>query len=80
MFTAQFWKDAGERAVKTFAQTLLALVLAAGVTSIVALNWPVLLGTAGTAALVSLLTSLASTFAGEEKTASLVDEVTYERY
>lgn len=58
MYTKKFWKDAAERALSTAAQTLLALILAAGTTTVVAFNWPVLLGTAATAAVVSVLKSL----------------------
>ena len=60
MWTTLFWKDAAERSIKTFAQTLVALLVTAGATTIVAINWPVFLGTAATAALVSLLTSIGS--------------------
>lgn len=60
MFTRLFWKDASERAIKTFAQTLVALIATAATTSIVAFNWPALLGIGATAAVVSILTSVAS--------------------
>lgn len=67
MFTSLFWKDAGERAVKTFAQTLVAYLIAAGVTTVIAVNWPVALGTAALAAVVSLLTSVGSAAATKDK-------------
>lgn len=60
MFSKLFWKDALERAVKTFVQALLAVIAAAGTTSIVSFDWPTLLLTAVTAAVISLLTSIAS--------------------
>lgn len=63
MFSKLFWKDAAERAIKTFVQSLLAVIGAAGVTSVVAFDWPTLLLTAATAALISLLTSVASVVA-----------------
>jgi len=59
MFTLAFWKAATERAVKTAAQTLI-LLIGAGTVGIMALDWPALLGLAGTAALLSVLTSVAS--------------------
>lgn len=75
MFTKLFWKDAGERAVKTFAQTLLALIGAAATTSIIAFNWPALLGVAVTSALVSLLTSVVSAGATDDTTVSPASSV-----
>lgn len=60
MFTKLFLKDAAERAIKTFVQALLAVVAAAGTTSIVSFDWPTLLLTAATAAVISILTSIAS--------------------
>lgn len=58
MWTSLFWKDAAERAIRTFAQTLLALIGTGAATSLVALNWPELLGVAALAALLSVLTSV----------------------
>lgn len=60
MFTGLFWKDAFERFVKTFAQALLALFLVAPNTPLLAFDWPSALGLAGTAAVISFLTSLIS--------------------
>lgn len=60
MFNKLFWQDALERALKAFAQTLLAVIGAAGTTNVVAFDWPTLLLTAVGAALISLLTSLVS--------------------
>lgn len=71
MRTKQFWLDAGERAVKTFAQAAVAL-LTAGVTGLLGIDWLQLFSIAGLAALVSILTSMGSDHVGESGTASLV--------
>ena len=85
MFSKSFWLDALERAVKTFAQALLAVFLVSGVTVLNA-DWATALATAGTAVLVSFLTSLVSAVKvakvdGEEpaRTASLLDGVDYKK-
>lgn len=73
MFTTLFWKDAGERAIKTAAQALLALWLVGDVAfNVLSVDWANAAGIAGGAAVVSLLTSVASVKAGELGTASLV--------
>lgn len=74
MWTAQFWKDATERAVKTFAQTL-AAVLGAGAVDILAVEWTSALAVSGGAALVSALTSLGSERFGNDGTASATTAV-----
>lgn len=60
MFTGLFWKDTAERAVKTFAQALLALVIVAPNTPVIGFDWPTLLLTAATATVISVLTSIVS--------------------
>jgi r1t holin len=71
MWTAQFWKDAAERAVKTAVQVAIPMVTA---TSLDQMDWQTAgLAVAG-AVLLSLLTSLASSQVGSRQTASLVDE------
>lgn len=70
MMSKTFLKDAAERAVKTFAQALLA-AFAAGVT-ILSVDWKEALAIGATAALVSVLTSVASTGNGDHESASLV--------
>ncbi len=77
MYTKTFWLETLERALKTFAQTTVAsLPLAtAAVTMTLATFWPVFLAAAGTgvaAAIISLLTSLASTMVGNKNSPSLV--------
>lgn len=83
MFTKTFWLDAGERGLKTFAQALLSIFIVSGVTVLNA-DWATALATAGTAVLVSLLTSIVSgvkTATVDDKepvrTASLVKGVEY---
>lgn len=72
--TSTFWKDALERAVKTFAQTLVAL-LGAGAVDILTIDWQARLSVAAGAALVSVLTSIASSQVGDKDSASLVEDV-----
>ena len=60
MFTSLFWKDTAERAVKTFAQALLALFVVAPNTPVLAFDWPSALGLAATAVVISVLTSVVS--------------------
>ena len=56
IWTKAFWMDAGERAAKTFAQ---AFVAAFGVGStILTVDWVAIAATAGTAALLSVGTSI----------------------
>ena len=70
MRSKQFWQDTTERAVKTFAQALLG-VFVAGVT-IMSVSWVDALAVGATAALVSVLTSVASSGAKNPESASLV--------
>lgn len=57
MFTLTFWNYAGERALKTFAQTALAY-LGTGTVGLFELDWTGLLSISGGAALLSILTSI----------------------
>ncbi|QIS38600.1 holin [Clavibacter capsici] len=59
MFTVPFWKAAGERAIKTFAQVLLAAIVV-GQTGFLDLDWAGVGSVAGVAALASVLTSIVS--------------------
>lgn len=67
-----FWASAIERAIKTFAQTALALLGASQVVSVVAINWVEVGGVSATAAILSLLTSIALP-ASETKTSVRVE-------
>ena len=53
----RWFKAAGIRALKTFFQSLIALIPAE--IMIIAVDWPTVLGTAALAAVLSLLTSIA---------------------
>ncbi|WP_353107844.1 holin [Gordonia sp. (in: high G+C Gram-positive bacteria)] len=68
MWTAKFWRDAVERAVKTGAQTLAALLVTG--TTILTVNWPDALAFTGTMMLASLLTSIVSSGVGNPTTAA----------
>ena len=59
MWSAQFWKAAAERAIKTLAQTLIA-ILAVGQTTVLSVDWKQSAAVAATATLLSVLTSVAS--------------------
>lgn len=68
MFTAKFWRDATERAVKTAAQT--AATLFVGQVTILNIDWTAAGALVGTATLLSLLTSLASAGLGDADSAA----------
>ena len=74
MRSKAFWIDAGERAVRTFAQALVA-VLVAGFVFTDAAAWGEALLSAAIAALVSLLTSVAASGVGDQSTPSLLPTV-----
>jgi hypothetical protein len=71
MFTATFWKSAAERAIKTVAQALIA-VLAATTFDWFTADWQAIAGTAATAGVLSLLSSIASAGMGDKGTPSIV--------
>ncbi|MFE0106112.1 holin [Streptomyces sp. NPDC059009] len=57
MWTAAFWKATAERAIRTFAQAL-AAVLVAGATNLLDVEWKAAFATAGFAALLAVLTAV----------------------
>lgn len=71
VFSKAFWADAAERAVKTAAQSGIA-VFVADVT-VISVDWAGAGAVIGTATLVSLLTSIASANIGAQGTASVAD-------
>lgn len=72
MFTKSFVLQSLERAVKTFAQTIVALAGAAQM-DWMSLDWWHILATAGIAAALSVLTSIASDKIGPTDSPSMVD-------
>lgn len=73
MRTKQFWESTAERAVRTFAQSLVALI-GVNAVSIMDLDWQQYLGVSATSALLSLLTSVAASGVGDAESPSLVGE------
>ena len=71
MRSKTFWANAAERAVRTFAQALVA-VLVAGFVFTDAAAWGEALLSAAVAALVSLLTSVAASGVGDQDSPSLL--------
>lgn len=63
MFTAAFWRSTAERALKTLAQSLIA-ILAVGQTNILTVDWTQAAAVALTATLLSVLSSIASVGVG----------------
>lgn len=80
IFTKYFWQQLVERALKTFAQAAIALLVAspAGL-GLVEVDWAAVLDAAGLSAVLSVLTSLVSAAAptdGNVATPSLVTQST----
>ena len=71
MLTRAFWLDVAERAIKTGFQALVPILAADGA-DLLHLDWSTSLGLAGTAAALSVFTSVASARVGDPGTASLV--------
>lgn len=74
--TKAFVKDMLERAVKTFAQALLAVLTIA--TTLNEVDWGYALSTSTLSALISVLTSVISSDFGDHNSASLVNQDTDE--
>lgn len=72
MFSKVFLLSTAERAVKTFAQSLLAVLLGSGAFDLFTADWKAIVATAATATVISVLTSIASLGAGPSGSASLV--------
>ena len=62
----RFWNYSGERAIKTVAQSALAVITASGVIGILDLDVVQILSVSGLAGLMSLLTSVLQYDKGEE--------------
>jgi hypothetical protein len=77
MFTKAFWTAALERSVKTAAQAAIAIV-SVGAVSVLDVDWQAVAGVSGTAALVSVLTSLGSIPLSNGNSPSLVPEAEIE--
>lgn len=73
IWSASFWKQAAERAVKTAAQAGAAFFVV-GSTGVADVDWATVGGVAGAAAVASVLTSLASAPFGPADSPSLVVE------
>ena len=71
MFSRYFWKSTLERALKSFAQSLLA-VLGVAQVGVLDVAWPAAVSTAAMAGVLSVLTSLASAKVGADDDPSLV--------
>jgi hypothetical protein len=71
-----FLKDAAERAIKTFAQTLLSAVgTGAVLPAVTDVDWTQGAAIGATAAIISILTSIVTSGIGNNGTASVVHEV-----
>jgi hypothetical protein len=76
MFDIDFWKASGERAIKTFAQSIVALA-SAEMVGIHIVDWPNMVSVAAMAAVLSVLTSVASANLGKNPGPSLGAESTH---
>jgi len=72
MFNKSFWILASERALKTVAQTFLAMSAAVGVFDALTADWMTILGVSVGAGLLSYATSIVSAEIGDHSDPSLV--------
>jgi hypothetical protein len=72
MFNKSFWILASERALKTVAQTFLAMVTAVGVFDVLDSDWTTILGVSVGAGLLSYATSIVSSEVGNRNDPSIV--------
>lgn len=72
MWTRLFWKETAERAIKTMAQGVVALIGVDAVTPFGSIDWPYIMGAALTMGVLSVLTSIASNPVADKGTPSLV--------
>ncbi|MDG6138955.1 holin [Lactococcus formosensis] len=70
MFNQTFWKDTLERAIKTCAQSLVAVGLS-GATGVLDVDWMNALSVSLLATLVSVLTSLGSGTVGDQSASAI---------
>ena len=70
MWTRIFWIDAADRAARTFAQALLATITIGD--AVYSVDWKAGLGIAVTAAIASILTSIATSKVGASGTPAVV--------
>lgn len=70
MFTKTFLKDTAERAVKTFVQSMVA-VMTAGATGVLDVDWVNALSVSLLATLVSVLTSIGSGTVGDQSASAI---------
>jgi Putative lactococcus lactis phage r1t holin len=73
MFSKKFWADALERAIRTVAQSALALLVGAGPVGIHVVNWQQVGSVAAPAGVISLLMSIVASGVGDKTSASLVN-------
>jgi hypothetical protein len=76
MFTTEFWRDTLERAISTFAQTIIALV-GVNISDAVSLDWVAILVAGLIAAGISVLKGLAAGQLGDHTNPSLAQKYEY---